>query len=187
MDRNHGWGEQAAPAPGLIVLILIVNGGFLGGYDFTALTIAIPSLTGAFQTSLSLASWVLLAYALVFAGFALPAANLLAVFGLKRVLALAYGTFALAALLAGLAEGLLWLCLLRGLQALGAAVFFRRRFGDGAAFGAGGLACASLSLRAIAPTLGMAFGSALGGLVTAGWGWPWILFLNLPFCLLVWS
>ncbi|WP_372575094.1 MFS transporter [Ruegeria jejuensis] len=164
-------------------MAVISLSGFLTGFDYTALTIAIPKLGQEFQSTYSITSWVLLAYALIFASFAMPAGNLIRIFGGRKLLMAGFLIYAVSSVCCTLAPGILSLALFRALQAIGGVILFvsgpalvRLHMGEDAR----GL---GYGIAALAPTIGIFSGPALGALILSELSWRWIFVVNLPVCL----
>jgi EmrB/QacA subfamily drug resistance transporter len=171
----------ALPAKLLWVISL---SGFLTGFDYTALNIAMPTLASEFQATYSQVSWVLLAYALIFVAGAMPASNLMRAYGTRRVLMLGFVVYGVGSLCCIWAPTLLLLSMSRAVQAVGGTVLFvagpaliRMQFPEG-------LRGRGYGVAALAPTIGLCLGPALGGLIVAELGWRWIFVVNLPVCVL---
>ena len=82
--KMHGGKHIVTSLPSSGKLLWVVSfSGFLTGFDYTALNIAMPTLSTEFAASYSLTSWVLLAYALIFVAGAIPASNLMRIYGLR--------------------------------------------------------------------------------------------------------
>lgn len=170
--------------PNALLLTTISLSGFLTGFDYTALNVAIPSLTQLFHSTYSITSWVLLAYALVFVALAMPVGNLIGIFGAKRLLGIGFGIYAVGSICCALAPGINWLVVFRALQAVGGAILFvsgpalvRMHLPEderGRGYG----------VAALAPTIGIFAGPALGAFILSEFGWRWIFVINLPVCAL---
>ncbi|MEJ2122936.1 MAG: MFS transporter, partial [Alphaproteobacteria bacterium] len=159
-------------------------GAFLIGFDSTALNIAVPMIATDFDIGLSAASWVILIYILVVVCCGLLAGSLANTVGGRRLLIFGFCIFAVGSLLCAVATELYALIAFRALQALGGSILYvlgpaviRRSFAGKEQDWAFGLYC-------MAPSVGICLGPALGGLVAGTLGWPWILLMNLPVCLL---
>lgn len=164
------------------LLVVISLSGFLTGFDYTALNIAIPELAHGFQSTYSITSWVLLAYALVFTAFAMPAGNLIGLFGARRLLTTGFLIYAIGSILCVFATGILPLIGFRIIQGIGGVILFvsgpalvRLHMGhETRGFG--------YSIAALAPTIGIFSGPALGSFILSEFGWRWIFALNMPIC-----
>ncbi|MEM8562494.1 MAG: MFS transporter [Pseudomonadota bacterium] len=166
------------------LLVVISLSGFLTGFDYTALNVAIPELSQLFHSSYSITSWVLLAYALVFVSFSMPAGNLMTLFGVRALLYVGFAVYAIGSVLCGIAPNIYILIAARALQAIGGAILFvsgpalvrtqlpKQDRGHG------------YGVAALAPTIGVFAGPALGALVITELGWRWIFAINLPVCAL---
>ncbi|MFJ8437201.1 MFS transporter [Kitasatospora sp. NPDC094019] len=153
----------------------------LAGAQFTVMlatsivNVALPQIRAGTGISDGAVTWVVNAYGLAF-GALLPvggrAADLL---GRRRVLAAGVALFAVASLAAGLATAPAPLIAARAVQGVAAAVIapaalalamtqFPGGPGRGRALGVWGAVSGA----------GGAGGVLLGGLLTQGWGWPWI-------------
>ena len=165
------------------LLVIITLSGFLTGFDYTALNIAIPTLGQEFQSTYSTTSWVLLAYALIFTSFAMPAGNLIRLFGARKLLMIGFLIYAVGSACCALAPGIIPLALFRALQGVGGVILFvsgpalvRLHMGEDARGRGYGIA-------ALAPTIGIFSGPALGAFILSELSWRWIFVVNLPICL----
>ncbi|MEM7320862.1 MAG: MFS transporter, partial [Pseudomonadota bacterium] len=170
--------------PTSAILSIVVLSGFLSGYDYTALNVVVPTLAKHFDTSFSIASWVLLSFAIVFVAFAIPATSLIGAFGLRRMMLTGFSVFAVGSLLCSLSDTIYELAAFRGLQALGGSILFisspalvRLRIPRNARG-------KSYGFVALAPSIGMCVGPSIGALLISKFGWPSIFVLNLPICAL---
>lgn len=174
-------GPQAGPLPqrwrilgflGIAQLMLIL--------DVTVVAIALPHMGTDLGLSRDTLTWVVSGYTLAFGGLLLLGGRAADLFGARRLALLGLALFAVASLVTGLAGD--------GVTLLGG------RIGQGVA--AAILSPAALSLvvtlfegdernRALGIWSalgggGAALGVLLGGLLTAGPGWPWVFFVNVP-------
>lgn len=166
------------------ILGVVILAGFLSGYDYTALNVVVPTLAEQFAASFSITSWVLLAFALVFVAFAIPATNLIGVFGLRRMILAGFSLFAIGSVLCALSTNIFALSAFRGAQALGGSLLFvaspalvRLKIpvqARGRAYG----------FVALAPAIGMCAGPSIGATLISEFGWQWVFFLNIPVCIL---
>ena len=125
------------------------------------------------------------AYTLTFGGFLLLGGRAADLLGRRRVFMVGLAVFSAASLAGGLAQSEAWLIVARGIQGLGAAILspadpvdhhddlHRGHRAQQGAGHLGGLAGA-----------GAAAGVLLGGVLTSGIGWRWVLFVNVPIGLL---
>lgn len=162
-------------------LILLCFAQFIVVLDASIVNVALPSIGEALSFSQENLSWVLNAYVLAFGGFLLLGGRLADLLGRRRVFIAGLVLVAVASLLAGFSTNEGQLIAARAAQGLGAAVtspaalsIITTTFRDGAernkALGAWG---------AVAGSAGAA-GVLLGGILTDGLGWEWVLWVNVP-------
>ncbi|WP_406451751.1 MFS transporter [Streptomyces sp. NBC_00876] len=114
---------EPAPAASRATAWIIAAGVFVVNLDLFIVNVAVPALGDAFRgSSLASLSWVLNAYAIVFAALLVVAGRLADRYGHRRGFLLGLGLFTVASALCALAPGVGWLVAARALQAVGAAV-----------------------------------------------------------------
>jgi EmrB/QacA subfamily drug resistance transporter len=164
-----------------IALGLLATAQFVVVLDASIVNVALPSIGRALHFSQDSLSWVVNAYVLTFGGFLLLGGRLADLLGRRRVFIAGLIVFALASLAGGLAQSEAWLIVARAVQGLGAALLspaalsiVTNTFTEGAernrALGIWGGVAGS----------GGAAGVLLGGVLTAGPGWEWVLYVNTP-------
>jgi EmrB/QacA subfamily drug resistance transporter len=148
--------------------------------DFTAFSVAIPTMETQLHASLSTVQWVINAYALIFGVAIVTGGRLADMFGRRRVFLIGTVIFALFSLASGLAPNVLSLIVFRGLMGIGGAMMWPAVLGltfdllpDSKAGLAGGLIIAAAGL-------GNAMGPLVGGALTQALSWRWIFLVNLP-------
>ncbi|HEX5762046.1 MAG TPA: MFS transporter [Solirubrobacterales bacterium] len=162
-------------------LVLLCSAQFVVVLDASIVNVALPSIGDALDFSQANLSWVVNAYVLTFGGFLLLGGRLADLLGRRRVFMVGLGIVALASLLAGFAATEGQLIAARAAQGLGAAIIspaalsiVTTTFSDGAernkALGVWGAVAGS----------GGAAGVLLGGILTDGLGWEWVLWVNVP-------
>ena len=169
-----------------IALILLCFAQFIVVLDASIVNVALPSIGQALSFSQENLSWVINAYVLTFGGFLLLGGRLADLLGRRRVFIGGLLLVAAASLVAGFAANEGQLIAARAAQGLGAAIIspaalsiVTTTFRDGAernkALGAWG---------AVAGGAG-AVGVLLGGVLTDGLGWEWVLWVNVPVAIVV--
>jgi EmrB/QacA subfamily drug resistance transporter len=164
-----------------IALILLCVAQFVVVLDASIVNVALPTIGRALHFSESDLPWVVNAYVLTFGGFLLLGGRVADVIGRRRVFMAGLVLFALASLLGGLASTSGQLISARAVQGVGAAMLspaalsiVTTTFADGAernkALGVWGAVAGS----------GGAAGVLLGGALTQGPGWEWVLWVNVP-------
>ncbi|HET8815578.1 MAG TPA: MFS transporter [Solirubrobacterales bacterium] len=164
-----------------IALILLCSAQFVVVLDASIVNVALPTIGEALDFTESSLPWVVNAYVLTFGGCLLLGGRLADLLGRRRVFMSGLVLFALASLAGGLATTSGQLVAARAVQGLGAAILspaalsiVATTFRDGAernkALGIWGAVAGS----------GGAAGVLLGGVLTDGLGWEWVLWVNVP-------
>jgi EmrB/QacA subfamily drug resistance transporter len=162
------------------VLAVLASVAFMAQLDLFIVNIALPAMAGSFRgAGLSDLSWVLNAYAIVFAALLVPAGRLADHFGRRRFLLTGVVVFTLASALCAVAPTLAVLVGGRVVQAVGAALIVPASLG---------LLLPSFPKRQHTLVVGIWAGVAavaassgppVGGLLI-GLSWRWVFLINLP-------
>src|ERR671919_58951 len=166
-------------------LILLCAAQFVVVLDASIVNVALPSIGSALDLSESTLPWVVNAYVIAFGGFLLLGGRAADLLGRRRIFMAGLLVVGIASLAAGFATNEGQLIAGRAAQGLGAAVILPSAlsiittlFRDGAernkALGVWG---------AVAGSAG-AVGVLLGGVLTQGLGWEWVLWVNVPVSLI---
>jgi EmrB/QacA subfamily drug resistance transporter len=161
-------------------LTAVVVCSFMLLLDVTIVAVALPSIADSLDPSFASLQWVVDAYTLTLTVVLLTAGSLGDIFGHKRLLAIGLVIFTAASVACAQAPTATFLDLARGVQGIGAAVMFATALAlivqefppqeRGIAFGAFGAASG----------LAVALGPIVGGLLTDGFGWQAVFYINLP-------
>ena len=165
-------------------LALLCMAQFVVVLDASIVNVALPSIGDGLGFSQENLPWVVNAYILTFGGFLLLGGRLADLLGRRRVFLSGLILVAVASLAAGFAATEGQLIAARAAQGLGAAIIspsalsiVTNMFTDGVernkALGAWGAVAGS----------GGAAGVLLGGILTDGLGWEWVLWVNVPVAL----
>jgi EmrB/QacA subfamily drug resistance transporter len=166
-------------------LVLLCSAQFVVVLDASIVNVALPSIGEALHFSQGNLPWVVNAYVLTFGGFLLLGGRTADLLGRRRVFMAGLLVVAVASLLAGFASTEGQLIAARAAQGLGAAIIspsalsiVTTTFKDGSernkALGVWGAVAGS----------GGAAGVLLGGVLTDGLGWEWVLWVNVPVSLI---
>ncbi len=166
-------------------LILLCVAQFIVVLDASIVNVALPSIGKGLHFSEQNLPWVVNAYLIAFGGFLLLGGRAADLLGRRRVFMAGLALVAISSLAAGFASTQGQLIAARAAQGLGAAIvspaalsIVTTLFRDGAernkALGAWG---------AVAGSAG-AVGVLLGGILTEGLGWEWVLWVNVPVALI---
>src|SRR5271166_323667 len=164
-----------------IALMLLAMTQFVVVIDASIVNIALPSIGRALQFSQADLSWVVNAYTLTFGGFLLLGGRLADLMGRRRMFMVGLTIFSLASLLGGLAQSEAWLIAARAVQGLGAAIVSPAALSIiTTTFAEGEERNRALGVWGAVAGAGGAAGVLLGGILTSGLSWRWVLFVNVP-------
>ena len=168
---------------GTKVLALTSIGVYLVSLDVTIVNVGFRSMLADFgEDRANVLAWVLSGYNIAFAAGLLTAGRLADTFGRKRAFLTGIVVFSTGSALCGIAPTAGLLVAARVVQALGGALIIpasvalllpefpveRRAAAIGINGAVGGIAAAT--------------GPPLGGLVVEAFGWRWLFYVNIPFC-----
>jgi len=164
-----------------LALALLAMTQFVIIIDASIVNVALPSIGSALRFSQADLSWVVNAYTLTFGGFLLLGGRLADLMGRRRMFMLGLVVFSLASLAGGFAQSEPWLIAARAVQGLGAAIvspaalsIITTTFAEGAERNR------ALGVWGAVAGAGGAAGVLLGGILTSGLSWRWVLFVNVP-------
>jgi len=157
---------------GVAQLVLIV--------DVTVVAIALPQMQVDLGLDRAGVAWVASLYALVFGGLMLLGGKAADVLGPRRVLLTGLVVFVAASLLAGVSASGEVLLIARALQGVGAAAMSPAALSVIARTFTGAELTRALGVWSALGGAGAAVGVILGGALTAGPGWPWVFYINVP-------
>jgi EmrB/QacA subfamily drug resistance transporter len=177
-------GSALATKHGRLILVLLCSVAFLDFVDASIVGVALPAIRTDLHSSVQGLQWIPSGYLLTYGGFMLLGGRAADLLGRRRILVAGTALIGIASLLGGIAgnEGLLVSA--RLLQGLGAAMMLPaalsiltttfsepadRHKALGVWGGVGGLASAA--------------GVLLGGVLTDGFGWRWVFFVNPIACI----
>ena len=157
---------------------------FLILFDVTAVVVAMPAVAKDIGLGVSGLAWVIDAYSLTFTGALLASGALADRFGRRRCMLAGNAVFLVASVACGLASTEPTLLAARIIQGIGAA--FMATGGTAlvaTAFPDIGQRARAFGLIGVISGAAMALGPTLGGFLASWFGWRWIFFANIPFCL----
>jgi len=162
-------------------LILLCAAQFMVVLDASIVNVALPSIKVALHFSEASLPWVVNAYTLTFGGFLLLGGRAADLLGRRRVFMVGLVVFSGASLAGGLAQSEAWLIVARGVQGLGAAILSPATLSIiTTTFTEGTERNKALGIWGALAGAGAATGVLLGGVLTTGIGWRWVLFVNVP-------
>jgi EmrB/QacA subfamily drug resistance transporter len=148
--------------------------------DVTVVTIALPNISADLGLGRQLLTWVVSGYTLAFGGLLLLGGRAADLVGARRLVVGGLVLFTGASLLAGLAPTGWALLAGRVLQGLAAAFLSPSALSLVVRTFDGAERDRALGIWSALGGGGAALGVLLGGLLTAGPGWSWVFFVNVP-------
>jgi EmrB/QacA subfamily drug resistance transporter len=164
-----------------LALMLLAMTQFVIVIDASIVNVALPSIGAHLHFSRDDLSWVVNAYTLTFGGFLLLGGRLADLLGRRRMFMIGLVVFSLASLAGGLAQSEAWLIAARATQGLGAAIVSPAALSIiTTTFAEGSERNRALGIWGAVAGAGGAAGVLLGGILTSGLSWRWVLFVNVP-------
>src|SRR6201995_2143888 len=164
-----------------LALILLAMTQFVIVIDASIVTVALPSIGAHLHFSRDDLTWVVNSYTLTFGGFLLLGGRMADLLGRRRMFMLGLVVFSLASLAGGLAQSETWLIAARAVQGLGAAIVSPAALSIiTTTFAEGEERNRALGVWGAVTGAGGAAGVLLGGILTSGLSWKWVLWVNVP-------
>ncbi len=168
--------------------VLLVFGisvmGLLINIDYTAVNLALVTISKELHSNLDVIQWILSGYVLAWAAIVIPAGKWSDIFSQRSVCVVGLCLFMLSSVLAGLSTSAWMLIASRVLQGMSGAIFVPTLYSlifsnfnekhRGTAIG----------IFSLGVGLGAASGPSFGGLLLKSVGWSWIFYINVPLTLL---
>jgi EmrB/QacA subfamily drug resistance transporter len=171
---------------GVLLLLLLCTVQFLDIVDSSIMNVALPSIRSELGFTQQSLQWVLSGYLVTYGGFLLLGGRASDLLGRRRMLVAGTALFALCSLAGGLATSAETLVAARVVQGIGAALMTPAGLSIlTTSFTEGRDRVRALGMWGAVSGLGAASGVFLGGVLSQGPGWRWVLFVNLPVCALV--
>lgn len=172
--------SDPAGSPGR-VLTLATGAAFLALLDVTVVNLAIPALGRAYpSTSVTSLSWVITAYATLFAALLAPAGRLADVIGRRGLYRAGVGGFAALSLACALSPSVPVLLVARALQGAFAATMIPASLAILLADTPAERRVTSVALWSAAGAFAAAVGPTVGGVLVHVFGWRSLFVINVP-------
>ncbi|KQY62512.1 MULTISPECIES: MFS transporter [unclassified Nocardioides] len=160
--------------------------GFLGVAQFmliidvTVVAIALPHMGADLGLDREATTWVVSAYTLAFGGLMLLGGRIADLLGSRNVVIAGLAVFTVASLVSGVADSSTALLGGRVAQGVGAALLSPAALSAVVQLFDGEERNKALGIWSGLGGAGAAVGVLLGGVLTAGPGWPWVFYVNVP-------
>src|SRR6476659_9741275 len=172
-----------ATRQGKLTLAFLCMVGFLDFVDASIVNVALPTIRHDLHFSVQTLQWVLSGYLLTYGGFMLLGGPASALLGRRRVLVTRTPLLRTSSLVAGISITEVMLVAARLAQRAGAAMMIPSALSIlTTTFAEGEDRHKALGAWGGTAGLGSAAGVFLGGVISAGPGWRWVFFVNLPVC-----
>ena len=173
--------DQYTPRAKNLALLLLAMTQFVIVIDASIVNVALPSIGVHLHFARDDLSWVVNAYTLTFGGFLLLGGRMADLLGRRRMFMLGLVVFSLASFAGGIAQSEGWLIAARAVQGLGAAIVSPAALSIiTTTFAEGAERSRALGIWGAVAGAGGAAGVLLGGILTSGLSWRWVLFVNVP-------
>jgi EmrB/QacA subfamily drug resistance transporter len=171
---------------GKLLLLLLCAVQFLDVVDSSIMNVALPSIRADLGFSVQGLQWVLSGYLVTYGGLLLLGGRAGDLLGRRRLLVTGTALFAACSLAGGLAVNAGMLIGARLGQGVGAAMMSPAGLSIlTTSFNSGDDRNRALGVWGAISGLAAATGVFLGGVLSQGPGWRWVLFVNLPVCVLI--
>ncbi len=161
----------------------VLLGSFVSVMDLTIVNVSMPHMMGSFGTDLLNITWVSTAYSIAQIIMIAMAAWWSTMLGRKRLYLFSMAMFLTGSVLAGLSQTLGQMIFFRVIQGIGGGslmpvsqAIVREKFPPEEQ-------AIAMSLYAMGVILAPAIGPVIGGLIVDSMGWPWVFYINVPFCI----
>ena len=173
--------------PLIVVLVLACGAQLMVVLDGLIVNVALPQMRSGLGLSVSAQQWVVTGYLTTCGGLLLFAARAADLLGHRRVFLIGVAVFTLASLTGGLARDGSVLLAARAVQGVGAAALAPSSLSLLTMTHTGAQRIHALSIWSATSASAGALGLVLGGVVTDTLGWRWVLLINVPIGVALWT
>jgi EmrB/QacA subfamily drug resistance transporter len=171
---------------GQLTLVLLCVVAMLDFMGISIVNVALPTIQRDLHFSQQNLQWVLSGYTVAYGGFLLLGGRLADLLGRRVTLVAGTALFAVASIAGGAAPNAGTLVGARIAQGMGSALMTPAALSIlTTSFNTGTDRVKALGAWGAMGGLGSVFGVFLGGVISAGPGWRWVLYLNPPICAIV--
>ncbi len=158
--------------------------GLLINIDYTAVNLALVTISNELHSNLETIQWILSGYVLAWAAIVIPAGKWSDLFSQRSVCVVGLCLFMASSVFAGISTSAWMLIASRVLQGISGAIFvptlYALIFSNFDEKNRG----TAIGLFSLGVGLGAASGPSFGGLILKTMGWSWIFYINVPLTLL---
>jgi EmrB/QacA subfamily drug resistance transporter len=165
------------------VLVSTSIGAYIVAANLSTVNVANPTIRNHFGASLSAVSWIVTAYAILFAALLVPAGRVADRYGRRLLYVSGLCVFAAGSLVSGIGPDLWVVVVGRAVQGIGAAVITPSAIGLLLEITPPARRTRALAWTGGVSSLGVATGPTLGALVVDHLGWRWSFLIAPPFAL----
>ncbi|HEX8647648.1 MAG TPA: MFS transporter [Thermoleophilaceae bacterium] len=167
------------------IFVICSVGGFLAYLDATIVNVSVPELQRAFDADVVTVAWVVNAYNIAFAVPLVAMGRLADQFGRRRLMLNGLTLFGVGSLLCAIAPSIEVLIAARVLQGLGASILVPLTLATTIMVFPPEQRGKGVAIQAVVGNLGAVVGPVAGGLLLEYASWPWIFWINVPVCVIV--
>ncbi|HWO64064.1 MAG TPA: MFS transporter [Umezawaea sp.] len=162
------------------MIATVCFGAFMGQFDASIVTLALPSLAAHFDAPPAAVEWVSLSYLLALVALLAAVGGLADVLGRKLVYIYGFAVFTAASVACALAPDLTTLIVFRVVQGVGAAMLQANSVALVVTSVPRERMRIALGVQAAAQALGLALGPTVGGVLVTTLGWQSVFAINVP-------
>ncbi|HUP72074.1 MAG TPA: MFS transporter [Acidimicrobiales bacterium] len=177
-------GEPTVGRRWWLVLLATSIGGYIVAANLSTVNVANPSIRQHFDASLSSVSWIVTAYAIVFAALLVPAGRVADRYGRRMLYVSGLCVFATGSLVSGVGSHLWIVVVGRVIQGIGAAFITPSAIGLLLEITPPARRTRALAWTGGVSAIGVATGPTLGAIVVDHLGWRWSFLIAPPFALI---
>jgi EmrB/QacA subfamily drug resistance transporter len=175
-----------ATRKGQLTLAFLCLVAFMDFMGFAIMTVALPTIQRDLHFSQQNLQWVISGYTVTYGGFLLLGGRLADLLGRRVTLVIGTAVFAVTSVLGGAAPNAGTLVGARLAQGIGAALMTPAALSTlTTSFNVGTDRVKALGAWGAMGGFSGVIGVFLGGVISAGPGWRWVLYINVPLCAIV--
>jgi EmrB/QacA subfamily drug resistance transporter len=171
---------SARPTWKWFILINVLIGATMSALDVSIVNVAMPTLKGEFNTTMSVIEWVAMAYMLTLTIFLPFFGRLADMFGRSRLYNAGFVVFTIGSLFCGMATSAAMLIAARVLQAVGAGLLQANSVALITQAFPGTERGKAIGIQGAVQAIAMAVGPFVGGVLIATIGWRAVFYINIP-------